>query len=200
MTGQLSCPDSASSLRRTSTPRSLLSDPALRAGAARPGLIRDKAVPVRAAILLPSSFGSRPDASPDLCHDPDRRQRAGTGQRPLHNRPVARVDTPDRATGDHACALGRIPQRPEFHASPYRHALNSIQIGGPHAHTSGLNQVLLMRQQDMAPGSPAFLSQTSGVLGHDAQAVNVCGHAQELANGNDTRTADAGHHNAIGLI
>ena len=51
----------------------------------------------------------------------------------------------------------------------------------------------------MAPGRTAFLRQTAGILRHDALSLQMAGHAQQLADGDDPGAPDASHHAAPGL-
>ena len=70
------------------------------------------------------------------------------------------------------------------------------QIGAGHAHARGSDGFLGLADQHVAPGGATFLGQAAGVLGDDAFALHVRGHAQQLADGDHTGTAHACHHQA----
>src|SRR4030095_11540609 len=53
---------------------------------------------------------------------------------------------------------------------------------------------------DVAPGGAALLREAGRILGHDALALEVRSHAEQLADGDDTRAADARHDDAPGRV
>ena len=73
------------------------------------------------------------------------------------------------------------------------------QIGCRHADPRGANGLLAGPNQHVAPGAAALLRQAARILRDDAQALQVRGHAQQLANGDDPRATDTRHHNAPNL-
>ena len=70
------------------------------------------------------------------------------------------------------------------------------QIGASCAHTRCANVCRVGADQNVAPGAAAFLSKSCSILRDDAFALKVCGHPQQLTNGNDPGTANTCHHNA----
>ena len=70
------------------------------------------------------------------------------------------------------------------------------QVGPGHADTGGADVVLIRAYQNMAPGGAAFLRQATSVLRDDALALDMPGHAEQLADGDDARAPHTGHHNA----
>ena len=86
-----------------------------------------------------------------------------------------------------------------FLASAHDRIATQNQVGTGHAHAGGADGVLVLRHDHMAPGGAAFLRQTRRVLCDDALALDVCGHAQQLADGDDAGAAHARHHRVPGL-
>ena len=62
----------------------------------------------------------------------------------------------------------------------------------------GVDGVGAIGDLDMAPGSATLLGQATGVLGDHALAIEVRGHAQQRADGDDPCAPHAAHHNAPG--
>ena len=74
------------------------------------------------------------------------------------------------------------------------------EVGRRHAHAGGADGLLAVANQHMAPGGTALLRKTAGVLRNDALAFDVRGHAQQLANGDHARAADASHDDAVSPV
>jgi hypothetical protein len=72
------------------------------------------------------------------------------------------------------------------------------QVGRGRTHARGADLVLAARDQHMAPGRAALLRQARGVLGHDALALQVRGHAEQLAYGDHAGATHARDHDAPG--
>ena len=73
------------------------------------------------------------------------------------------------------------------------------QIGGSQADARGLDIVLRGTDQHMAPGGTALLRQAGGILRDDALAFQMRRHAEDLADGDDAGTTDAGDYRAPDL-
>ena len=74
------------------------------------------------------------------------------------------------------------------------------QVGLGHVHLGGVDGLGTVGDLDVAPGGAALLRQAGRVLGDHALALQVGRHAQQRADGDHARAADAGHDDAPGLL
>src|SRR6185436_18409200 len=74
------------------------------------------------------------------------------------------------------------------------------QVGLRGVDLGGVDRLLPVGDLDVAPGRAALLRQAGAVLGDDALALEVCGHAEQLADRDHPGAADAGHHDAPGRL
>ena len=73
------------------------------------------------------------------------------------------------------------------------------QAGAAEGHPGAVDVVRLGRQTHVGDHAAAALGQAGEVHHRDAAAVDVGSHADDLARGDDARTADAGDQDAVGL-
>ncbi len=71
------------------------------------------------------------------------------------------------------------------------------QLGLGRADAGGDDLLRVIRDQHMAPGRAAFLRQPGGVLRDHALALDMRGHAEQLADGDNAGAADTGDDDAV---